>query len=84
MFPMKFFEYLASGKPVVATAIPALRPHAVAAHLCESEADSFEVAIANALASEGPTLTERLAVAAEHTYEVRTAAMLSVLNELGI
>ncbi|HJN32958.1 MAG TPA: glycosyltransferase [Prochlorococcus sp.] len=84
MFPMKFFEYLASGKPVVATAIPALRPHAVAAHLCESEADSFEVAIANALASEGPALTERLAVAAEHTYEVRTAAMLSVLNELGI
>ncbi|KGG26661.1 MULTISPECIES: glycosyltransferase [unclassified Prochlorococcus] len=84
MFPMKFFEYLASGRPVVATAIPALRPHAAAAHLCEPEADSFEVAIANAITSGGPALNERLAVAAEHTYETRTAAMLSVLNELGI
>ena len=84
MFPMKFFEYLASGRPVVATAIPALRPHAAAALLCEPEADSFEAGIANALDGGGPPLAERLAVAAAHTYEARTAAMLSVLAELGI
>jgi len=84
MFPMKFFEYLASGRPVVATAIPSLRPHATAAILCEPEATSFEAAIAKALSGGGPLLTERLAVAAVNTYEVRTAAMLSVLAELGI
>ncbi len=84
MFPMKFFEYLASGLPVVATAIPALRPHAAAAILCEPEPSSFEAGISSALASGGPSVKERLALAAAHTYEARTAAMLSVLNEIGI
>jgi hypothetical protein len=28
MFPMKFFEYLAAGCPIVSTALPALRAYA--------------------------------------------------------
>jgi glycosyltransferase involved in cell wall biosynthesis len=35
MFPMKFFEYLAAGVPVVATQLPALQEHAHLARLCD-------------------------------------------------
>tara|TARA_B100001964_G_scaffold219836_1_gene262331 strand:+ start:2283 stop:4523 length:2241 start_codon:yes stop_codon:yes gene_type:complete len=84
MFPMKFFEYLASGIPVVATAIPALRLYGSAALICDPKVDSFESALAQSLAGGGPPLQERLALASLHTYEARTASMLSVLVELGI
>ena len=84
MFPMKFFEYLAAGCPVVATQIPALRPYASGALLCPPDADAFEVAIARALSGDGPSLEQRLALAAEHTYESRTRKMLQDLQRDGL
>jgi glycosyltransferase involved in cell wall biosynthesis len=44
MFPMKFFEYLAAGVPVVATNLPALYEYKDLAHLCVTSHD-FLVAI---------------------------------------
>ena len=44
MFPMKFFEYLAAGVPVVATDLPALYEYKDLAHLCVTSRD-FLVAI---------------------------------------
>lgn len=83
MFPMKFFEYLAAGLPVVATAIDALRPFADLALLCEPTAEAFEAGITAALAGAGPTREQRLAGAAGHTYRSRTEAMLADLERLG-
>lgn len=40
MFPMKFFEYVAAGLPIVSTDLPALREQAHLARLC-SDATSF-------------------------------------------
>jgi glycosyltransferase involved in cell wall biosynthesis len=82
MFPMKFFEYLAAGRPVVATAINALQPFAGVALLCEPTAEAFATAIHTALAGAGPGLEQRLRVAAAHTYRGRTQAMLSDLAGL--
>lgn len=84
MFPMKFFEYLSSGLPVVATAIPALEAHADVALLCPPQLEAFEQAILCALSGAGPSLEQRLERAATQTYEARTAAMLAYLDRVGV
>ena len=81
MFPMKFFEYLAAGLPVVATAIDALGQFTDASLLCAPEPEAFATALERALAGCGPDLTIRLALAAQHTYTARTRRMLAVLEE---
>lgn len=83
MFPMKFFEYLAAGLPVVASAIDALQPFADLALLGEPTPEAFAAAITAALAGEGPSRQQRLAGAAAHTYRGRTEAMLRDLAALG-
>ncbi len=84
MFPMKFFEYLSSGLPVVATAIPALEAHADVALLCPPQLEAFEQAIQSALSGAGPSLEQRLERAATQTYEARTDAMLAYLDRVGV
>ena len=84
MFPMKFFEYLSSGLPVVATEIPALEAHADVALLCPPQLEAFEQAIQSALSGAGPFLDQRLERAATQTYEARTAAMLAYLDRVGV
>jgi glycosyltransferase involved in cell wall biosynthesis len=79
MFPMKFFEYLAAGCPVVSTALPALRAYAHVASFAATH-DEFVAALEAALRGGGPALAARLAVAREHTYESRTARMLELLE----
>ena len=84
MFPMKFFEYLSSGLPVVATEIPALESHDDVAWLCPPSVEAFEQAIEAALAGAGPSLEQRLERAVTQTYKTRTASMLSYLERLGL
>ena len=84
MFPMKFFEYLSSGLPVVATAIPALEAHGDVALLCPPQLEAFEQAIHRALSGAGPSIEKRLERAATQTYETRTAAMLAYLDRVGV
>ena len=84
MFPMKFFEYLAAGLPVVGTAIPALKIHSDVAWLCEPDPVAFASAIDRALQGQGPALNERLARAQAHTYATRTKSMLTVLRRVGV
>ena len=84
MFPMKFFEYLAAGLPVVGTAIPALKSHSDVAWLCEPDADAFAFAIDRALQGQGPSRSERLGRAQAHTYATRTNSMLEQLHRVGV
>lgn len=79
MFPMKFYEYLAAGKPVVCTDLPALREVADATYLAKGAADfvtGIEKALAGELDPDG--LGERLA--RSNTYTTRTRAMLDILG----
>jgi glycosyltransferase involved in cell wall biosynthesis len=81
MSPMKFFEYLAAGKPVVATPLAALEAYPRVVQLRES-ASAFEDGIVAALNGGASTLEERLAVAREHTYEARTEKMWGRVEQM--
>ncbi|TCU13567.1 glycosyl transferase family 1 [Rhizobium azibense] len=76
MFPMKFFEYLSSGRPVVSTELPALSEYTSVAAFCKTT-DEFEGAIDAALQGNVADLEERLAIAREQTYEIRTQKMMA-------
>lgn len=79
MFPMKFFEYLAAGKPVVSVDLPALREFDSAVWLAES-ADDFRSAVEAVLDGAAPPLESRLALARRYTYDARLARMLELLD----
>lgn len=75
MFPMKYFEYLAAGRPVVATPLPALAEFSALHHQADT-ADALVAEIASALAApaavpiDDPILTS-------HSWEDRLDAMLA-------
>ena len=82
MFPMKLFEYLAAGRPVVATPLPALAGFAHLLLVAPPQAEAFAAALDRALAGAGPSLDVRLAAARAHTYPGRTRDMLARLDGL--
>jgi len=79
MFPMKFFEYLAAGLPVVATPLPALDPYA---ELVQREADAagFARAIARALQQDPALVPPARTVLEDVSYRSRTRQMLRLLQ----
>ena len=80
MFPMKFFEYLAAGKVVVATQLEAIQEYA---HVCllATDTQEFEKHLATALAGMGPNPAEGDALAQQNTWDLRMDAMLRILQE---
>lgn len=81
MFPMKFFEYLASGTPVVGVELPALKDFEELACL-EPTHEKFLHAIEKTLVGDVPDLDARLDAAKKHTYRERTEQMLSLIDRL--
>jgi len=81
MFPMKFFEYLAAGRPVVSVNLKAVREFSSAVALAETE-DGFVMELEKVIANNVPALEHRLELAREHTYEIRTKRMLEMLDEV--
>ncbi|GCE64667.1 glycosyltransferase family 1 protein [cyanobiont of Ornithocercus magnificus] len=82
MFPMKFFEYLAAGLPVVATYIDSLKKFSDVALLCKPTTATFSLALDTAITGGGPPLSTRLTLASEHTYAARTQCQLVALEAL--
>ena len=81
MFPMKFFEYLASGLPVVATSIHSLTEFSSVAFLCQPTADEFSRALHLAISGKGPSLEQRLEAARNNTYTARLRKMLVFIDQ---
>jgi glycosyltransferase involved in cell wall biosynthesis len=79
MFPMKFFEYLAAGKPVVATNLNALHAYRRVAFLAQ-DAEDFIGGVEATLRGDCADLQRRLELAKEQTYERRTGKMLRLLE----
>ncbi len=79
MFPMKFFEYLAAGLPVVSVNLPALRAHGDVARLADTP-EAFIEAVEREMADAGSSMERRLAHAQRYTYSSRMDAMLEILQ----
>lgn len=79
MFPMKFFEYLSAGKPVIATDLPALHDYSDACTLTKSP-EEFIQAIADALKNKVTNINYGLTLAKQHTWEKRLDKMERILN----
>jgi glycosyltransferase involved in cell wall biosynthesis len=79
MFPMKFFEYLAAGRPIVSVDLPALREYAGVVRIASSP-DEFIAAIVATLRGEVAPLENRVALARGHTYAARMERMLALLD----
>ena len=80
MFPMKFFEYLFAGLPVVSTRIHALRSFEAICSLCPPDPLEFSQQLQWVLGGEGPSLEKRLSGIEGYTYTGRTRRMLKLLR----
>jgi len=81
IFPLKFFETLASGRPLVISRLPALADHYDAAIVAD-DADGFLRACEAAIA-EADTAADRerrIALAQGNTWESRIARMLELID----
>jgi glycosyltransferase involved in cell wall biosynthesis len=83
--PLKFYEYLASGRPVVSTAMPAVEEFADVVAIAQ-DPPRFVAAVEQALAGENSEAQrKRLARAGEHSWDARVAfiedKIVSVLKE---
>jgi glycosyltransferase involved in cell wall biosynthesis len=69
--PVKFFEYISAGKPVVSTRLPELEPYSEHVHFADTP-ETFLQAIEQALAEDSAARTEsRIALARANTWETR-------------
>jgi glycosyltransferase involved in cell wall biosynthesis len=81
IFPMKVYEYLAAGLPVVATLLPALA--GVPEVAGEPDAASFRAALERALAQDSPARrAERSAGAASHSWDERLREIATAIEAL--
>lgn len=79
MFPMKFFEYLAAGLPVVAGNVPALAEFSHACHVVKSPAE-FITALDRVLAGDGVDAEAGAQLARQYTWQWRMGEMLKILE----
>lgn len=78
MFPMKFFEFLAAGLPVVSTPVDALIPYTDFFTVAET-ADDFIIAIENAIHEKKSTLTVD-EMQKKYSWEARMTQVLAAIN----
>ncbi len=81
MFPLKFFEYLAAGKPVVATSLPALQGYSES-YVKADSVEEFCQAVEMILSGRRPDEQLCLELAKRHTWDSRLDQMLEIIDHV--
>lgn len=80
VFPIKFFELMATGKPVVATALPALEPFLHLAYPARDH-EEFIRLVNQALAEQDPQrAAARINAASLHTWDQKTERLIGLIE----
>lgn len=78
--PVKLYEYLAAGKPVVSSKLPEVLPFAPTVRLASSP-EEFVAQVEQALADDNPAaVAQRVALAEENSWENRAEVMSRVIT----
>ena len=80
IFPIKFFEFMATGKPVVASALPSLEPYAPIVPL-SSTYQGFLKALDDVLRSEDTTQSQRIELAKTNTWQSRLEELSTLIEK---
>lgn len=80
VFPIKFFEFLASGKPVVVSALPATKDYWSAVRVAH-DADEFVSACDAALEAGDAGRAERVALAEQNSWPKRIGELMRLVDE---
>jgi glycosyltransferase involved in cell wall biosynthesis len=76
VFPIKFFEFLATGKPVVTTALPALLQYGSIVNISQTYEEFLDAIEQSLYHDSGDLKKERLQIAKKHTWESRKERLL--------
>ncbi len=79
--PVKFFEYAASGKPIVTTALPELEPYKSVCLLARSHKEYLSF-IQKALVENKKMTHKRMQVAQKNTWDMRGLVLEKLIREL--
>ena len=79
-FPLKLYEYLAAGKPVVASGLPELADMEPDVVLASSPSAFVEAVIAALELSSPHDRSRRMSLAAQNTWETRTEKLLDLVG----
>jgi len=77
-FPLKFWEFMASGKPIVVSGLPELQPYEELVSFAESTED-FEAAITASLQGPDVHQQKRRILARDHSWQSRACALSLLL-----
>ncbi|MBI3255872.1 MAG: oligosaccharide flippase family protein [Candidatus Andersenbacteria bacterium] len=79
-FPLKFWEFMATGKPIVISGVPELKVYKPLIHYVKNSKDMM-AAIAMSLQDPKADADKRIEEARHHTWEKRTAQLLRLLSQ---
>jgi len=79
--PIKVYEYMSAGKPVISTPLPELAKYQNAINICQSKED-FNKQLRETLAEDDPNLkNERIKIARENSWEKRAEILNDALDK---